>query len=1254
MKKKNFYGSAIALSLAVILSISNCGIVNLVNAKVNDFINKDSSKEISVEDYVKTLPTLTVDMSKETGDILHGASGFLYGISNEDVPTTNTLVPLKPKVLATKGALGTEHPYGDALDVAETFLSSGGEQVMMYNSNYYGVFGVTADYKDYSKVLETELAPYIYQWKQDWKAKHGTPNAPKDELGKVDIDKAIIYIPINEGTPVNGASSTNVAWKAYYEAIKKGDPDATIAGPNSCAYNLQFLNTDFRGHIQYCADNDCMPDIITWHELEQDKLYSMSSHMDDFRNIWANIDWTKWLETHEEKCEMPQIVINEYAEMKDCGVPGALVNWIARLEDEKIYGCLPFWQQANNLNGLTSDANEGASAWWVYKWYGDMSGKTLEVNTSTAYNRLYGVASLDNNKQMASVLMGGEDGIQRLVLENIGDTETFKGANKVHIKVQKAEYNGYAGTVNETQVILEGAYEVNGDGMVEILIPKATYADAFYVTITKAEENEKIETPLLQSYSEIYEAEKASKDGLTVKNRSDYMPTYYFSNGKAVLMTKKDEILTYEIEVPVDGNYNLNFLYGNGTGSNRNDMNNHKPKNVSQEFTIDGESFGAVIMENTLFTAITDCYCINVDLNAGKHTITIKNLEASDLIHDALRVTYEGGFGSGNDREGMLFEAEQADFNTLSEINLTAIVTENTMKGYSGNGYVTGLNINKVTEGGGIRFNVVVENSGIYNVSIKYQAKENGKINVYVGNTVTTLDSLCTNVDVLNTDETWKNVAASIYLQKGINIVDIDSNVEVMLDYMQISEVFKEELQNDIVQEFEAENTIPNGSSIKIENSNGASGDSYVIGMEGNKDAKNDINKYLEFEYEAKTEGIYALTLFQSNDDICGSHSYNIKIIDKYASVMIMDENGNVTSEKKYFFINTSSDDTFKEKTVYVKFSKGMNKIRIFNDDSWHVTWGGTQSTPGTNILYNFAPNFDKFIITKAALNETVIISDNETGSENITFGEINLEEYMEKEVFERDEAFVDSKVAYFIDCGDHGTNTLSEDDLFGRFNSVTDKIYGPDFVTGYKWGLVISEEDIENPRDDGGVYSLYQWANEWNVNDDLKKTETFRYAHNQMESGISKRYIKYMFELQPGEYDIEVCMGNVWGNSANPDIYIGEDKINTEKLSIPQNGNKIVNGKLTLTEKTDVLVAAYSDDATINMNYIKINIVSLAEAESDEVIHETSANNEENNSSTESENVVTIIVIVSSIILIFVVVVAFVLVLKKKHTKKN
>ena len=104
---------------------------------------------------------LTVDLKETTGDILHGAAGFLYGISNEEIPTNNTMVPLKPKVLCTKGALGTEHPYGDALDVTKSFLESGGEQVMMYNSNYYGVFGVTANHKEYADVLKNVITPVL-------------------------------------------------------------------------------------------------------------------------------------------------------------------------------------------------------------------------------------------------------------------------------------------------------------------------------------------------------------------------------------------------------------------------------------------------------------------------------------------------------------------------------------------------------------------------------------------------------------------------------------------------------------------------------------------------------------------------------------------------------------------------------------------------------------------------------------------------------------------------------------------------------------------------------------------------------------------------------------------------------------------------------------------------------------------------------------------------------------------------------------
>ena len=44
-------------------------------------------------------PVMTVNMIDILGKIMHGASGFLYGISSEDVPTMNLITPLKPMYL---------------------------------------------------------------------------------------------------------------------------------------------------------------------------------------------------------------------------------------------------------------------------------------------------------------------------------------------------------------------------------------------------------------------------------------------------------------------------------------------------------------------------------------------------------------------------------------------------------------------------------------------------------------------------------------------------------------------------------------------------------------------------------------------------------------------------------------------------------------------------------------------------------------------------------------------------------------------------------------------------------------------------------------------------------------------------------------------------------------------------------------------------------------------------------------------------
>ena len=1529
--------------------------------------------------------TLSVDLDPErnTGEIIHGAAGFLYGISSEDVPTTNTIVPLKSKILCTKGAVGTEHPYGDALDVAKTFLESGGQQVMMYNSNYYGVFGVTATIDQYCNDLKYYICPAVVAWKNAWKQEHGTPENPKDNFGKIDIDQAIVYIPINEGTPAGG--NFYEAWEQYYKAIKEVDSHATLAGPNSCAYGAQFSDgQSMAGYIQYCADNNCMPDVITWHELDTGCLSpnGLAAHMRDFKNIWEKTNWTKYNAANNatDTPEIPQICINEYAEMAYCGVPGRLVNWISRLEDEKITGCLPFWHQANNLNDLAAGANEGNGAWWLYQWYGNMSGTTQPVSSTTSYDKLYGVSTMDDAKRISTTLLGGYTGSIDVKLNNVTKTQTFKNAEYVNVTAQETAFSGFHGAANDTPVILKGVYPVAKDGSVTVTIENTLFENAYNVTLTQASETDAQMAGLILkgSSGDVYEAENAALSGSAAATAASSNPSYYMSGSgnRAVSMPTGAE-LAYTINVPVDGKYKLEFVYGNGQGTVRNDMNQHDPVNAEQSFSLDGGEAESITMESTLFQTMTGIKTKYYDLTAGAHTITVKTLSAVGndmLFHDFVRVSYAGVYGQELPLLNKVYEAELADFNKLLGNADSTVRTETSIDGYSGGGYVTGLNSRSVTAGGGIRFTVVVENSGLYNLSLRYQSASAGLANIYVGNSAVILDRVNATV-ALSAANGWTTTTASVYLQKGINVVDIDTSVDAAIDYLRVRETGDSANSKTI----EAESAIPESMKDRIQTaqSSGASGSKYVVGMPG---AYTEAERqYLKFTYNAPADGSYQMQVFHSNEDLAGSHSYNIKATDKYAVFEVNDqsdspkfepakaaaktiyfvdcgdhdpstvssgdtlgthnsvtdkiyskdstgyhwgiimetadeenlgwsggslhqyesdravyttyqralsndpsdftdgksktetfryahgqdsaginpryvsyqfelepkaydvtvcmgntwnnagspkvtltadgvdsveqsyqighnthatktmridltnatlnENGKVdlkvkatsnddtlqmnyilisaatdsqpvtlpgayladaekfpgsvylgkltadvpwmidyrnlkTSTDRYFFMNTFSDDTFREKTINLKLRAGENTIRVYNDNSWNVTYGGTQWLPATTWVRNETPNFDKFVITPMTLAQPIqqekqynvsvatsqggkAVSDKnvveENGSYKVTiypdagltdirvlvngvphtptaqdghyvvqvsdvtsdqtvgvyfsisdenlsellnrFKALNASDYTTNswsaaaaaaecakalinaenpaaneitDAYQRlstalDELVEKSKnVVYFVDCGDHDPSTVSgKADDFGRFNSVTDQIYGADSKTDYSWGVVLETAGEENLGWRGGswhqyesdkaVYTTYQRAlsnDSSDFADGKEKTETFRYAHGQDSTGINPRYVSYQFELEPKEYDVTVCMGNSWGNAANPTVTLSTDNgtLGSHPYTITQGSNVSETLHIDLTNATangngkiDLKVRATSSDPTIQMNYIVI-----------------------------------------------------------------
>ena len=142
-----------------------------------------------------------------------------------------------------------------------------------------------------------------------------------------------------------------------------------------------------------------------------------------------------------------EIVINEYAAQAECASPGDLVRWIGLFEEYNVAGCLPFWHLSNNLNGLAAGNNEGNGAWWLYKWYGDMSGQYLPVATSnTSKDNYYGAASLDENKKIYAIahqLLRSGTAIGALIKESAHAQSKADFLNKMNVALKEANETTY-------------------------------------------------------------------------------------------------------------------------------------------------------------------------------------------------------------------------------------------------------------------------------------------------------------------------------------------------------------------------------------------------------------------------------------------------------------------------------------------------------------------------------------------------------------------------------------------------------------------------------------------------------------------------------------------------------------------------------------------------------------------------------------------------------------------------------------------
>lgn len=862
-------------------------------------------------------PTLTIDMSKKTGAMRHGASGFLYGLGSDGTPNVNMLTPLKPSTAVQKAPDGLQHPTGDVLDVAGTFISAGGEQVQIYLQDIYALWPYEYTGMDEYLELIKEMIPKLVLFR----------NSNPDYKGK------IVYVPFNEpdgiwygniGWDSNVQNTFNQNWLTVYNLIKSLDPEALIAGTSCANYQSGHMSS----WLSFCVQNNCEPDYITWHELQDYDLSSFASNLADYRSIESRVGMSE-----------REIIINEYAPQDHCSDPGKLVNWIALFEENKVSGCLPYWHNAGNLNDIAADNNEPNGAWWLYKWYGDMSGETLSLTTNTARTDFYGLASIDDNKKSSNVLFGGVEGNGNVTLENITSTLPFENAAAVHIKVEATYWTAFHGVSNEPQVIMEGTYPVEND-TVSLTFDNLFENAAYNITITPASDS---------FNGVIYKGEKRytfeAEDAVYVGNAysTNEKWTYAYSGGYR-LSGIQSEADGYNLAFSVDksGYYKMELVYSNGYGLNTENPSANATASLLATIRFDNQSEQTIPLENTLRDFMAGMYTDYVYLEKGSHIMYVRGVESNEgyFSNDCVSFTYAGGTIPEFDS---VYEAELGDFNLLLNNSDTTVTTESTTKGFSGSGYITGLEERSVTEGGGVRFTVVVPDNSLYTIALRYASENDAEAAIYLDNTALDLDNILANV-YLPASEAFATEYITAFLQKGINIIDIDANSAIMLDYVRVKKADSSPI------EVEAESGTLSGNAEVSENAF-AGGTAYVSSIEGGTEDKLTVN------VTAPEDGTYKMVIRYSVSELFGAHTYNAQIVDRYASFKI-----NNNEAKRLYFKNSYADDNWRTTVLAVELNEGNNTLEVYNDN-WRLVQCGTGTTGNINYqtLVNYAPNLDLF-----------------------------------------------------------------------------------------------------------------------------------------------------------------------------------------------------------------------------------------------------------------------------------------------------
>ena len=573
------------------------------------------------------VPTLNVDASKELTDASTRATGFLYGLSEEGVPSEAMTDSLDISSVSQKVVDGLQHPTGDISHVAPQLEEC--DYTVVYLQDSYSTW-----YYCHNEIMEMR-AKGSYDWKRFITESYFPLIKEKVELLKnAPYKDKLVYCIYNEcdnavwfGNYVDGQTLYDdigrqnfyEAWKLTYDYVKSLDPDAVIGGPGFCDYET----TKIEGFVKYCAENDCMPEIMIYHELAWWSIPDWHMHVEDYRRI----------EDTYGVAELP-IIVTEYGTMEDCGNPTTMLHYIIAMEKSGVYGNVAYWRLANNLNDTAADDNSPNSNWWLYRKYAELDGKLLEATSSSQdkYNyreRLDGLAVLSDDKKEINMIVTGSESKRAVKINNLNKTEIGK---KVNVKVECVYYQGLTG-ITSAPILLRRYNASASLGSININIPGTDNDAIYFITLSPADEN--VPAVKNDNIPVRYEFE----DGKLLGDAYTY-DSAYATTGKTEGMCggfeKEGDGVKINIFAKESGTYDFRIIFGKHNDSGTRDGRDYG----AVRFTLDGKE-QTLYFPNTIKSEYTDCYEMQLELSCGKHEIIFSHGEGTFVLDSAILSLHE-------------------------------------------------------------------------------------------------------------------------------------------------------------------------------------------------------------------------------------------------------------------------------------------------------------------------------------------------------------------------------------------------------------------------------------------------------------------------------------------------------------------------------------------------------------------------------------------------------------------------------------